>query len=185
MPTAIKEMRGTVKGSDRRRGPDALAPGALSRPPAGFTPAQKRRWRQILADAPRNVLHRIDAACLVDFILNETIAAESYAAMAGEYTILTERGRIRNPLTMVYFRAVDAKRASMREMGFTPSARVGLPIAADTADTDEDDRWREIVRMSEKSRINQAAIARRMREDADAAAEEEAELLQTPLEGEA
>ena len=59
LPTAMKELRGTIKGSDRRRGPDALAPGNLSRPPAGFTPAQKRRWRQILADAPRNVLHRI------------------------------------------------------------------------------------------------------------------------------
>jgi P27 family predicted phage terminase small subunit len=186
LPTAMKELRGTIKGSDRRRGPDALAPGNLSRPPAGFTPAQKRRWRQILADAPRNVLHRIDAAALVDFIVNETIAAETIALVNGEYTILTERGRVRNPALLVYFKAIEAKRAIMRELGFTPSSRVGLPIDDSTDDDSEESwRWLKLERMREKSRINQAEISRRMKEEAEADIAADAELLQTPPEDEA
>jgi hypothetical protein len=50
-PTTLKALRGTIRTPDRRRGPDALAPGCRLVAPNYFTPLMRKRWRQILRDA--------------------------------------------------------------------------------------------------------------------------------------
>ena len=79
----------------------------------------------------------------------------------------------------------DAKRATMRELGFTPSSRVGLPIADDTGDDPEDERWREIKQLMNKAHGEQARLLKqyqRQQQQEEAAA---AELIEVRPEGEA
>jgi phage terminase small subunit len=144
-PTVLKGLRGTLRTKDRRRGPDALAPAGSLTVPGYFTSAQRARWEEILRAAPLNVLRPIDAAILTDFILSETLAEQAYLACNGELTVEGEKSTARNPVLLVYFKAVEAKRAAMRELGFTPAARVGLPIDDSSAADPEDDYWAEIL----------------------------------------
>jgi hypothetical protein len=65
------------------------------------------------------------------------------------------------PYLLVYFKAIEAKRAAMRELGFTPAPRVGLPTD-DSRDADpEDERWQWLVELSEKNKAERARLAKR------------------------
>ena len=159
-PTTLKALRGTIRTPDRRRGPDALAPGGRIVAPKYFTAAMRKRWRQILHDAPLNVLRPIDSAILTDFVVNEALAEQALAECGGELVVEGEKAKARNPYLLVYFKAIEAKRAAMRELGFTPAARVGLPIE-DSGNADpEDERWRWLVELGEKDKAERARLAK-------------------------
>ena len=81
----------------------------------------RKRWRQILRDAPLNVLRPIDSAILTDFVVNEALAEQALAGCGGELVVEGEKAKARNPYLLVYFKAIEAKRAAMRELGFTPA----------------------------------------------------------------
>ena len=71
------------------------------------------------------------------------------------------KAKARNPYLLVYFKAIEAKRAAMRELGFTPAARVGLPTN-DSRDADsEDQRWQWLVELREKNKAERARLAKR------------------------
>ena len=160
-PTTLKALRGTIRTPDRRRGPDALAPGGRLVAPNYFTAAMRKRWRQILRDAPLGVLRPIDSAILTDFVVNEALAEQALAGCGGELVVEGEKAKARNPYLLVYFKAIEAKRAAMRELGFTPAARVGLPTD-DSRDADpEDERWQWLVELSEKNKAERARLAKR------------------------
>jgi hypothetical protein len=61
-----------------------------------------------------------------------------------------EKARARNPYLLVYFKAIEAKRAAMRELGFTPAARVGLPTDDSRDAYPDDKRWQWLVELGEK-----------------------------------
>jgi phage terminase small subunit len=133
----------------------------------------RKRWRQILHDAPLNVLRPIDSAILTDFVVNEALAEQALAESGGELVVEGEKAKVRNPYLLVYFKAIEAKRAAMRELGFTPAARVGLPIE-DSGNADpEDERWRWLVELGEKDKAERARLAKRKKTKRDA-------LLATP-----
>ena len=120
----------------------------------------RKRWRQILHDAPLNVLRPIDSAILTDFVVNEALAEQALAESGGELVVEGEKAKVRNPYLLVYFKAIEAKRAAMRELGFTPAARVGLPID-DSGNADpEDERWRWLVELGEKDKAERARLAK-------------------------
>jgi phage terminase small subunit len=145
-PTELKRLHHTIRTPDRKRGPDALAPGGGLVPPDYFTPAMQERWAEILRLAPLNVLRPIDATTLADFVAAEAIADQAYAECS-ELIVVTERGRVRNPALLIYFRAVEQKKAAADRLGFSPSARVGLPVDEHTHRNDpEDDRWAELAK---------------------------------------
>jgi phage terminase small subunit len=127
-PTELKRLHHTLRTPDRRRGPDAMAPAGGLVPPNYFTAELRERWAEILRLAPMGVLRPVDSAVLVDFVVNEGLARRAYLACGDELTIEGEKSTVRNPLLLVYFKATEAKRAAMRELGFTPAARVGLPV---------------------------------------------------------
>ncbi len=65
------------------------------------------------------------------------------------------------PLSARPLQAIEAKRAAMRELGFTPAACVGLPTD-DSRDADpEDERWQWLVELSEKNKAERARLAKR------------------------
>ncbi len=145
-PTELKRLHHTIRTPDRKRGPDALAPGGALVPPKYFTPAMQERWAEILRLAPLNVLRPIDATTLTDFVVAEAIADQAYAECS-ELIVVTERGRVRNPALLIYFRAVEQKKAAADRLGFSPSARVGLPVDEHTHRADpEDSVWAELAK---------------------------------------
>ena len=73
-------------------------------------------------------------------MVNEALAPSLLAGCGEELTVEGEKAKVRKPLLLVYFKAIEAKRAAMRELGFTPAARVGLPV-----DEPEDQRWAYIA----------------------------------------
>ena len=155
-PTTLKTLRGTTRTPDRRRGPDALAPGGRIVAPKYFTAAMRKRWRQILRDAPLNVLRPIDSAILTDFVVNEALAE-----CGGELVVEGEKAKARNPYLLVYFKAIEAKRAAMRELGFILSARVGLPIDDSGAADPEDERWRRLLELAEGGKAKRSLFIKR------------------------
>jgi phage terminase small subunit len=159
-PTTLKALRGTIRTPDRRRGPDALALGGRLVAPKYFTPVMRKRWRQILQDAPLGVLRPIDSAILTDFVVNEALAEQALAGCGGDLVVEGERAKARNPYLLVYFEAIEAKRAAIRELGFTPSARVGLPFDESNAADPGDERWQRLVKLSEKDKAERARLAK-------------------------
>jgi phage terminase small subunit len=147
-PTVLKGLRGTLRTPDRRRGPDAMAPAGKLVPPKYFTPAMRKRWRQIIERAPLNILRPVDEGFLVDYVINEAMAEQAWRECNGKLTVEAEKGITRNPLLMVYHKAVEAKRAAADRLGFSPSARVGLPIddGAGLGTTAEEERWAELAK---------------------------------------
>ena len=80
-PTALKRLHGTINVTrDRERGLEPLAPGALLDPPEYLSPAQAARFREILADAPANLLRRWDAPTLAGFVIAESAVIEANRA---------------------------------------------------------------------------------------------------------
>jgi P27 family predicted phage terminase small subunit len=139
-PTVLKAIRGTIRTKDRRRGPDAMAPAGRLEQPAHFDAGKRKRWAEILALAPASILRPIDTAVLEDFIDNEDLARRLLALVGDDLIVAGEKVQVRNPALLAYAKAIEAKRAAMRELGFTPAARVGLPID-DAARDPEEDRW--------------------------------------------
>jgi hypothetical protein len=75
--------------------------------------------------------------------------------------VVGEKAKARNPYLLVYFKAIEAKRAAMRELGFTPAARVGLPTD-DSRDADpEDERWQWLVELGERNKAEHLRSAKR------------------------
>ena len=179
-PTTLKALRGTIRTPDRRRGPDALAPGGRLVAPKYFTAVMRKRWRQILRDAPLNVLRPIDSAILTDFVVNEALAEQALAECGGELVVQGEKAKARNPYLLVYFKAIEAKRAAMRELGFTPSARVGLPIDDNGAADPEDGRWQRLLELAERGKAERALLMKRSNRRKAKVAAEDTALIEAP-----
>jgi len=54
----------------------------------------RKRWRQILHDAPLNVLRPIDSAILTDFVVNEALAEQALAECGGELVVEGEKAKV-------------------------------------------------------------------------------------------
>ncbi len=131
-----------------------MAPAGGLVPPAYFTPELRQRWAEILRLAPANILRPIDAGTLEDYVVNEDIARRAYAAVGDALTVEGDKATVRNPNLMTYAKAVEVKRAAADRLGFSPSARVGLPLddTARSPGDGEDDRWTQILSMGKPVR---------------------------------
>jgi hypothetical protein len=91
-----------------------------------------------------------------------------------------EKAKARNPYLLVYFKVIEAKRAAMRELGFTPSARVGLPTD-DSRDGDpEDERWRRLLELAERGKAERALFIKRSKQRKVKVAAEDTALIEVP-----
>ena len=119
-PTTLKELHGTVRTPDRRRGPDALAPGVIGEPPGHLTDAQKGRWVQAVRDAPANILRCIDGEILADFVIASEIAEQAIIAQrkldeGANFPMLVKGDKhviVVSPYYRLLFKAMEAKRGS-------------------------------------------------------------------------
>jgi hypothetical protein len=69
----------------------------------------------------------------------------------------------------------------MRELGFTPSARVGLPIDDSGAADPEDERWRRLLELAERGKAERALFIKRSKRRKRNVAAEDTALIENPL----
>ena len=166
-PATLHRLKGTFRG-DRHGGREPEAPGPLLRPRRYLNPQQRRRFRQILAEAPRNLLRRMDAPSVAGFIVAESLLAEATEARArkldnGALLDRSEHGQIiLDALVKLQLRALAAMKPYIDMLGFSPSSRANMAV-------DDDDRygeddwtdWDELMRASdeEKKKTRRALAA--------------------------
>jgi hypothetical protein len=77
-PTLLHHLHGTFNVTKHRdRINDPVAPGELKRPPAHLSKPQARRFREVLAHAPRQILRQADIGMVASYVIAESVVAEA------------------------------------------------------------------------------------------------------------
>lgn len=183
-PTQLKRLRGTFR-ADRHRGLDPVAPGLLIDPPTYLSEPQRRRFLEILAHAPKNLLRQWDAATLAG--IAESVVIETNEARQreeGNYLLdVTEKGQLMiSALLKLQARYLPIMKSFGELQGFSPAARASLKLddGADLGNDPEDDRWAEIARLSEKIKANDERLRQSMQRKRTRKAQPAAELVTLP-----
>jgi phage terminase small subunit len=136
-PTALLKLQGTLQPVRHANRGDPEAPGDLAHKPAPewMTAAQRDLWAEILLDAPRELLRRIDWVVFANYI--EIVDRHAKAVMAqrkldeGQALPFLVKGKD-CPAISPYIRVINHCVLIMRnlqgEMGFTPSARARFKV---------------------------------------------------------
>lgn len=128
-PAAAKLARGETRPSRLNR-MEPLPRMAAPKPPTGMDRRAVAVWRQVLRDAPPNLILAADAQILRDFC--EAVVLRDMASEALFRTGLIVKGLhglVKNPLHQVYRDHRDAVRLLSRELGLSPAARAGLQVS--------------------------------------------------------
>jgi P27 family predicted phage terminase small subunit len=155
-PVQLHKIEGTYQPvRHASRGDQFEAPGELSgkRPPAWMNAAQRKLWRDLLADTARGVLRRIDAALLGNYCelldrYQQLVEAQRQLDRAQPMPFLVKgpAGAVLSPYLRATNHCVLLLTRLATEMGFTPAARAGLPVPA-TAESADDDGWNMLGRL--------------------------------------
>ena len=143
-PASLKILRMTAKKADRLVARQLETPGDLKDAPDWFTPAQRGDWDYAIANAPRDVLRKIDKAVLAAFIVAADVHRQ--ASMALQSTALLVKTPaaqllMQNPYLPIINRQMLLMIRAAAELGFTPCSRAriesGRPPAEPMGDWDE------------------------------------------------
>jgi P27 family predicted phage terminase small subunit len=155
-PVQLHKIEGTYQPVRHAgRGDQLEAPGELSgkRPPAWMDDAQRKLWRALLTDAPAGVLRRIDAALLANYVellsrYRQLVEAQRQLdrAQPMPFLVKSPSGATLSPYLRAINHCVLLLTRLAAEMGFTPAARAGLPVAG-AADSADDDGWNKLGRL--------------------------------------
>jgi phage terminase small subunit len=157
-PASLKRLRGSFRaGRDGKRGPEPLAPGALLDPPPWLTAAQAKRFREILADAPANLLRRWDAAMLAGYVIAESRVIEGQGG--GPALVRSSHGDgTLSAAAKLQARFLPLMRHFASELGFSPASRASLRVEESASDPDAA-RWQLFDEISAKiEENNQTAL---------------------------
>jgi P27 family predicted phage terminase small subunit len=128
-PAALKILRMTSKRAEKLIAKQTPAPGPLTDPPAWLTADQKADWEYAIANAPRDVLKRIDKAILAGFIVAQDTHRRAAAAMSS-MQLLVKSPKLELPMQNPYLPIVNRQFVLMvraaSELGFTPCARARI-----------------------------------------------------------
>src|SRR5215472_11827081 len=152
-PTTLKRLHGTFNVTrDGKRGPEPLAPGVLLDPPEYLSPAQAARFREILADAPANLLRRWDAPTLAGYVIAESAVIEANMARQADASPFVRSSHgvvVLSAALKLQARYLPPMKSFGELLGFSPAARAGMKIEDSSPDPD-DDRWEEFDRISRR-----------------------------------
>jgi phage terminase small subunit len=158
-PTALHQLHGTTRTRHKSRGPDAAAPGALDSPPADLTEAEQACWRHAVANAPAGILSTIDTSILRLWSVAEArfLAAKAAQDKIDEKATLpllikTRAGdMVPSPYIGIMSRSTTLMLRMVEQLGFCPTARVGLGKADEGVDEDTDSRWLQLEDLRRKA----------------------------------
>jgi P27 family predicted phage terminase small subunit len=167
-PVALHRVHGTFR-TDRHGGKDPRPKGELLEPPDWLSSAQKKRFRQILRDAPPKLLRRWDAGLLASYVVTEAIIAETNIARcseAGRHLLeLNSKGTMNmNPLLKIQSRFIPIMRALGSELGFSPSSRAGLRLPEEQEHDPESWRWDQILESNRRDNADRVRLWREKQE---------------------
>jgi phage terminase small subunit len=154
-PVHLLKLAGTYRPSRHRdREHESPAPGDLPdlAPPAWLTPAQRKIWLEVLADAPAGVLRKIDGRmfgqyCALSERLEVALRAQARLdemPAASDLPLLVRgpNGARESPYIRLIDRTILALTRLAAELGFTPVARARLGTSKEPTDPGvEGDTW--------------------------------------------
>jgi P27 family predicted phage terminase small subunit len=136
-------LRNTYR-SDRHAGRDPVAPGELMSAPDYLSEPQRRRFAEILKQAPAKVLRTVDQAMLASFVIAEHRLAEINRALQQETQLLTVSMHGQLVIAALHkfqMRAMTSLERAASHLGFSPASRAALKVAEELPRTAEDDYW--------------------------------------------
>jgi phage terminase small subunit len=154
-PTALLKLQGTLIQHRHANRADPDAPGDLAQKPAPewMTEAQRILWTEILLDAPRGLLRRIDWVVFANYV--EVVDRHAKAVQAQRqldegqampFLVKRKDGPGVSPYLRIINHCVLIMRNLQGEMGFTPSARARFKVPdGKTIDADAGSGW-ELLR---------------------------------------
>src|SRR5215472_5112348 len=152
-PTALKRLHGTINVTrDHERGLEPLAPGVLLDPPEYLSPAQAVRFREILADAPANLLRRWDAPTLAAYVMAESAVIEANRARQADASPFVRSSHgvvVLSAALKLQARYLPLMKSFGELLGFSPAARAGMKIE-DSSPGPDDKRWEEFDRATRR-----------------------------------
>ena len=158
-PGVILDLHGTRRARHKGQPPDAAAKGTLDEPPADLTDAEKACWRHAIDHAPAGVLSTIDTSILRLWAVAEArfLAAKKAQAALDASTqlpllIKTRSGDlIPSPYIGIMSKSTTLMLRMVEQLGFCPTARVGLG-QGDVRESDpEDNRWIRLEALRRKA----------------------------------
>jgi phage terminase small subunit len=160
-PSLILDLHGTRRARHKGRPPDAIAPGTLDAPPADLTDAERACWYHAIENAPAGLLGTIDTSLLRQWAVAEArfLAAREAqekldASDLSPFPMLvrTRDGALApSPYVAIMTKTTLLLLRMIEQLGFSPSARVGLG-QGDEKPADEDDlRWQRLEGMRRKA----------------------------------
>jgi phage terminase small subunit len=149
-PTVLHRLHHTyrpVRHDDRL---EPIAPGELTDPPAHLTGPQKTRWRQVLKDAPKSVLRKVDSEALTAFVIAADLVEQANIAQQAldngkTLPFLAKSDKklpTLSPYVKLLLRALPMLVRTASELGFTPAGRVNVRVDQSTS-TSASKRWLE------------------------------------------
>jgi P27 family predicted phage terminase small subunit len=146
MPTAMKMLHATGKKAERLRQRELKTPGGLAEPPAWFGPEQREAWSYALANAPRDVLRKIDRALLTAFIMAEDSHRKASMDVLERGVMIRSQKRnlmVNNPQMIIMNRQFELMLRAATELGFTPVSRARMESVRPAAAPADD--WAEVA----------------------------------------
>jgi len=140
-PTGLKILRMTGKKAAKLVGKITPTPGPLADAPDWFTDEQKIEWAYAIANAPRDVLRRIDKTVLAGFIVAADTHRQAVIALQKSQLLVKSPKQalpLQNPYLPIVNRQMVLMMRAASELGFTPCSRAridsGNPSAAPVSD---------------------------------------------------
>jgi phage terminase small subunit len=158
-PTALHQLHGTTRQRHQAYGPDAIARGSLYEPPADLSEAEAAAWRQAIDNAPAGVLAAVDASLLRLWCVQEARFLKAKAMQekldtdtALPLLIKTKAGDMaQSPYIGIMTSSTKLMMRLAEQLGFCPSARVGLGQGDEGAADPADSRWLKLEGMRRKA----------------------------------
>jgi phage terminase small subunit len=141
-PTKLLRLRGAYRHDRHGSRLDPLPTGPLLEPPGWLTEAQRQRFDEILANAPKTLLRRWDEPTVAGFVVAESVVIEANRARAEGHLLDSARGGVPTvaALLKVQSRFLPLMKQFGELLGFSPVARSTLTIE-DTAEDEDNPDW--------------------------------------------
>jgi len=135
MPTHLKRLHGNP-GKRPINAHEPVPEGDLHAAPAWLSDSQREGWAYAITNSPHGLLKQLDRAVLAIWVIAEDLHREA-AEKISQYGLLTKSPNAGLPLQSPYLAILNKQAQIMlkaaAELGFTPSSRSRVQIAAGTS----------------------------------------------------
>jgi P27 family predicted phage terminase small subunit len=143
-PTGLRVLRMTGKEAEKLIRRQVSTPGPLADPPEWLTADQKAAWAYVIANAPRDILKRIDKSVVAGFVVAEDLHRQACLEISRSALLIKSPKQalpMQNPYLAIANRQFVLMQRAASELGFTPCSRArieaGNPPAQQAGDWED------------------------------------------------